>query len=212
MPVPAVVGYVAAGVVAGLLAIIQHGTFMSTLQQAGNLVWIGRKSSYHPRLYLMAWTRPTGPPQGFVPGVCERLEPYLASQMVGQELALQQLADAVCDHVGSANPAKPLVLSAHGPPGVGKSLAHLLMARALYNPDAGPDMQCPGMDCPGYKVGPLECRASIAVGAQCAASWHTVAGAAGGDARMQLLAMYRGRVHRPGTPLQCSPGDSCTGS
>ena len=104
-----------------------------------------------------------------MPGVCERLEPYLASQMVGQELALQQLADAVCDHVGSANPAKPLVLSAHGPPGVGKSLAHLLMARALYNPDAGAHTQCPGMDCPGYKV-----RSWARKLLQHSASWHRV--------------------------------------
>ena len=94
-------------------------------------------------------------PQGFVPGICERLEPYLASQLVGQELALRQLADAVCDHTaGAQTPAqKPLVLSVHGPPGVGKSLAHLLLARALYNPDpAAASLRCPGPDCPGYKV------------------------------------------------------------
>ena len=90
-----------------------------------------------------------------MPGVCERLEPYLASQLVGQELALRQLADAVCDHAaGKQTPAqKPLVLSVHGPPGVGKSLAHLLLARALYNPDpAAAGLQCPGPDCPGYRV------------------------------------------------------------
>ncbi len=93
-----------------------------------------------------------------MPGVCERLEPYLASQLVGQELALRQLADAVCDHTtaGSREQAaghtKPLVLSVHGPPGVGKSLAHLLLARALYNPDPAANLQCPGPDCPGYKV------------------------------------------------------------
>jgi replication-associated recombination protein RarA len=88
----------------------------------------------------------------FVPGVCERLEPYLLSQVVGQELALVQLSDAVCDHISNENPLKPLVLSVHGPPGVGKSMSHLLAARVLYNQDPSPQTQCPGHDCPGYKA------------------------------------------------------------
>ena len=84
--------------------------------------------------------------------MCERLEPYLESQVVGQGLALRQLCDAVCDHVSNANPNKPLVLSVHGPPGVGKSMVHQLAARALYNREPSADTQCPGIDCPGYKV------------------------------------------------------------
>ena len=90
----------------------------------------------------------------FAPGACERLEPHLASRVVGQELALRQLADAVCDHLGRLDPPRPLVLSVHGPPGVGKSMSHLLAAQALYSrhPDK-PGLQCPGRDCAGYKVG-----------------------------------------------------------
>ena len=81
-----------------------------------------------------------------------RLEPFLDSQVVGQGLALKQLCDAVCDHVSNENPIKPLVISVHGPPGVGKSMVHQLAARALYNTEPGGDLQCPGIDCPGYKV------------------------------------------------------------
>ncbi|BDA43300.1 probable chaperone protein ClpB [Coccomyxa sp. Obi] len=91
-------------------------------------------------------------PSSFVPGVCERLEPYLLSEVVGQELAVSQLSDAICDHVSNDNPHKPLVVSVHGPPGVGKSMSHLLAARALYNQDPSQQTQCPGQDCPGYKV------------------------------------------------------------
>lgn len=91
-------------------------------------------------------------PNSFVPGVCERLEPYLLSEVVGQELAVSQLSDAICDHVSNENPIKPLIVSIHGPPGVGKSMSHLLAARALYNQDPSPQTQCPGPDCPGYKV------------------------------------------------------------
>ena len=96
---------------------------------------------------------PAGP-QAFAPRACERLEPFLESQVVGQGLALRQLCDAVCDHINNPNPIKPLVLSVHGPPGVGKSMVHQLAARALYNAEPAADMQCPGLDCPGYKVHP----------------------------------------------------------
>ncbi len=82
-----------------------------------------------------------------------RLEPFLDSQVVGQGLALKQLCDAVCDHLSNENPIKPLVISVHGPPGVGKSMMHQLAARALYNTGPEGDLQCPGIDCPGYKVG-----------------------------------------------------------
>lgn len=91
-------------------------------------------------------------PQAFAPGTCERLEPYLESQVVGQSLALKQLCDAVCDHISNPNPIKPLVLSVHGPPGVGKSMVHQLAAKALYNGEPSAGTQCPGSDCLGYKV------------------------------------------------------------
>jgi DNA polymerase III delta prime subunit len=71
---------------------------------------------------------------------------------VGQELAVRQLSDAVCDYLAQPQAIRPLILSAHGPPGVGKSLSHLLLARALYKKQPSDKMKCPGSDCPGYKV------------------------------------------------------------
>lgn len=69
-------------------------------------------------------------------------------------MALRQISDAICDHLAHPEPARPLVLSLHGPPGVGKSMFHLLAAHALYNrqPERR-DLRCPGLDCAGYKVG-----------------------------------------------------------
>jgi replication-associated recombination protein RarA len=87
-----------------------------------------------------------------VPEACSTLEPYLLSQMVGQELAIQQFSDAVCDHVQKEHPLKPLVVSAHGPPGVGKSMSHLLAARALYSHHPNSVTSCPGIECAGYKA------------------------------------------------------------
>lgn len=88
----------------------------------------------------------------FAPGACERLEPFLASRIVGQELALSQIGDAICDHLAAPEPPRPLVLSLHGPPGVGKSMFHQLAAQALYNRHIRGDLRCPGLDCAGYKV------------------------------------------------------------
>lgn len=78
----------------------------------------------------------------------------MTSKLVGQELAVRQATDAICDHLQDTNPRRPLVLSGHGPPGVGKSLFHYLAAQALYStaPDK-PNLKCPGYDCAGYKVG-----------------------------------------------------------
>ena len=95
--------------------------------------------------------------------------------MVGQDLAIRQLVDAVCHHLdggggspGGGSPGgdrgggggsaarpgggRPLVVSAHGPPGVGKTLTHQLLARALYSPDPRAAPDCPGHDCRGYAV------------------------------------------------------------
>ena len=47
---------------------------------------------------------------------------------------------------------KPLIVSVHGPPGVGKSLTHLLAAKALYNTNPMAADKCPGHHCAGYKV------------------------------------------------------------
>ncbi|KAL6766902.1 hypothetical protein ACKKBG_A37835 [Auxenochlorella protothecoides x Auxenochlorella symbiontica] len=88
----------------------------------------------------------------FAPGACSRLEAHAGSFLVGQDLALRLATDAICDHLDDPNPARPLILSAHGPPGVGKSLFHLLAAQALYSKNPSEAMKCPGHDCSGYKV------------------------------------------------------------
>lgn len=88
----------------------------------------------------------------FVDTGCTNLESLLQQQLVGQELALGQLTDAVCHHLSQRAPRKPLVISVHGPPGVGKTYTHLWMARALYSKAPSASLQCPGMHCRGYKV------------------------------------------------------------
>lgn len=86
----------------------------------------------------------------FAPGACTVIEPYLLTEVVGQELAIQQTSDAICDHLLKKQPQKPLVLSVHGPPGIGKSLSHRLLAQALYA--TSDNIGCPGSLCPGYRV------------------------------------------------------------
>lgn len=101
-----------------------------------------------------SYTSPKLPPAGhasFAPGACSIIESYLQSEVVGQELAIHQMSDAICDHLLKMHPEKPLVLSVHGPPGVGKSLSHRLLAQALYDVP-GDEVDCPGPHCPGYKV------------------------------------------------------------
>ena len=72
--------------------------------------------------------------------------------MVGQDLATRQLVDAICTHLSQPHPLRPLIISVHGPPGVGKTYTHTLLARALYNTDPQSATQCPGQDCRGAKV------------------------------------------------------------
>lgn len=91
----------------------------------------------------------------FLPGACERVENFLTSRIVGQDLAMGQIIDAVCTHIDvhrDTQQVKPLVLSVHGPPGVGKTFSHTLLARALYNKDPAAAVNCPGTDCMGAKV------------------------------------------------------------
>lgn len=88
----------------------------------------------------------------FTPGACGAIEPYLKSEVVGQELAIHQMSDAICDHLLKEQPQKPLVLSVHGPPAVGKSLSHRLLAQAMYDTAPGDELDCPGPQCPAYKV------------------------------------------------------------
>lgn len=83
--------------------------------------------------------------------------------LVGQEPSLRVLTDAICDHIsgldgqaqGFQGQKKPLVISVHGPPGVGKSYFHQLAAQVLYNGENANKVQgqhCPGRHCAGYKV------------------------------------------------------------
>lgn len=94
----------------------------------------------------------------FCPDACDRFGTHVARHIVGQvrptfrnsvarsikglafvqELALLQLRDVVCDHLSHERPRKPLVVSIHGPPGVGKTYFHKLLAEAVYNMTGGP--------------------------------------------------------------------------
>ena len=72
---------------------------------------------------------------------------------MGQDLALQQFTNAVCDHLLDPHPTRPLTISVHGPTGVGKSMLHQQAARVLYSSrphDA--HLKCPGQHCKAYKV------------------------------------------------------------
>lgn len=80
------------------------------------------------------------------------MEAVLPQQIVGQELALTHLTESLCHHMSQKQPKKPLVISVHGPPGVGKTYTHLWLARALYNQHPSADLDCPGIHCRGYKV------------------------------------------------------------
>ena len=94
-----------------------------------------------------------GGPAHLSPNACASVTAALPHVIVGQPAALAAMADAVCDHLaenaaaagsgggkrkrgggGGSGSKKPLVLSAHGPPGVGKSAAHAVLAAALYSP------------------------------------------------------------------------------
>jgi len=91
----------------------------------------------------------------FSKDACDTLEPFLTRRLVGQDASLLALTDAVCDHLTTqieGTPSKPLVVSIHGPPGVGKTYFHQLAGHALYNGDVPRKKHCPGRDCPGYKV------------------------------------------------------------
>ncbi|WPT12885.1 Torsin-1A [Picochlorum sp. SENEW3] len=99
----------------------------------------------------------------FSPTACQSFEPFMNQYLVGQEPSLRVLTDAICDHIsglggqaqGFQGQKKPLVISVHGPPGVGKSYFHQLAAQVLYNGENANKVQgqhCPGRHCAGYKV------------------------------------------------------------
>jgi len=104
--------------------------------------------------------------------LCERLRAELRASLRGQPTGSALLADAVCDFLETpaAEVRKPLVVSLHGSPGVGKSFFHRILARAAYNASATLSTtldgeassssssssslrsECPGPGCPGYKI------------------------------------------------------------
>lgn len=80
---------------------------------------------------------------------CERARTLLGERIVGQDEPVKELVDAVCDHLEQVeDPERPLAVALHGPPGVGKSLTHRLLAKAMYNATT----DCPGRKCPAYKL------------------------------------------------------------
>jgi len=93
------------------------------------------------------------PNRRFHPTAKQNIDSFLQQEIVGQDLALFQLTAAVKNHLSLENPISALVISVHGPPGVGKSFTHYLMAKALFNKNpSSPKIQCPGDHCSGYKV------------------------------------------------------------
>jgi ATP-dependent Clp protease ATP-binding subunit ClpA len=115
-------------------------------------------------------------PTGFDADSCKRLRLSLEKEVFGQGFASTQFTSAICDHLWDTSeerPLKPLVLSIHGPPGVGKSFTHFVAAHALYNVTSTltsynnntkdhkkktkkaqhtGTLTCPGPACPGYRV------------------------------------------------------------
>mmetsp|Transcript_22544 Transcript_22544/g.62551 ORF Transcript_22544/g.62551 Transcript_22544/m.62551 type:complete len:397 (-) Transcript_22544:48-1238(-) len=93
----------------------------------------------------------TAPPEAPTAGACRRLEGHLQHELVGQGPAFEAAVDAVCAHLADKQARHPLLISVHGPPGVGKTLFHKLLAESLYNLTDGLHA-CPGQDCPAYKI------------------------------------------------------------
>ena len=109
-------------------------------------------------------------PKGFDAESCKRLRLSLEKEVFGQSFASTQFTSAICDHLWDTTeerPLKPLVMSIHGPPGVGKSFTHFVAAHALYNVTSTltayhqntntnnvntNTIACPGQACSGYRV------------------------------------------------------------
>jgi hypothetical protein len=109
-------------------------------------------------LFLSLWITLIPGTTRFVPEACQNIERLLSSEVVGQSLATGAMTEAICHHlakqkgvVSSSYRSTPLVLSLHGPPGIGKSLSTHLVSRALYNSDPDLSAPCPGDGCQGAK-------------------------------------------------------------
>jgi ATP-dependent Clp protease ATP-binding subunit ClpA len=88
----------------------------------------------------------------YVPGACPSVQATLKQAVFGQDLALTLLTDSICSHITNPEPSKLLVMSVHGPPGVGKTFSHHLLAKSLYHKNPAGAVHCPGRDCSGYMV------------------------------------------------------------
>ena len=140
---------------------------------------------------LLATTRiPCGADGTFCrEGACERVRAHLAANLHGQDTAVNLLADAVCDHVASPRPNKPLVASLHGSPGIGKSYFHQLLAQALYN--ATGDGSRPAEDEFGNPIEPV----AVAGSDHPNAPWGSTNGNSNGGGNNVVDAMVdKGRV------------------
>ena len=62
----------------------------------------------------------------FAPDACARLGVALNESLVGQPLGTRLLAENICAHLAEKFPRRPLVLSLHGAPGVGKTYSHVI--------------------------------------------------------------------------------------
>lgn len=56
----------------------------------------------------------------------------LRKSLYGQHMALEVILKAVTQFMKNPNPPKPLVLSLHGPTGVGKTYVTKIIARNIY--------------------------------------------------------------------------------
>lgn len=92
----------------------------------------------------------------YAPDACQRVEKALKDRVMGQELATEQLVDAVCRHLRQKDNSKPLVISLHGPPGVGKTLTHrcVVLSGARWKKACG---RLHGSGCVCNRCGDLNC-------------------------------------------------------
>ncbi|KAG2496489.1 hypothetical protein HYH03_005314 [Edaphochlamys debaryana] len=103
-------------------------------------------------LYHLGWCTDhtsTGDPRA----TCAALLPHLQGSVVQQCQAIVPMFEAVCGHLRSVargTAQKPLVMSLHGPPGVGKTFSALLIPQALFydSPEDGAK-KCKGRGCRG---------------------------------------------------------------
>jgi ATP-dependent Clp protease ATP-binding subunit ClpA len=83
---------------------------------------------------------------------CRTLWNVIREEIIGQDFALDLMVSCICDYLDDTSLKKPLVISTHGPVGVGKTLTHRSLARFLYEVPREDWSACPGYKCPAYKL------------------------------------------------------------